>query len=207
MTSVLGLSGGIGTGKSTVSRWLAGLGASVIDADEIVHALQAPKAPLLSVIEEAFGKGVIDRAGALDRAALGAIVFQDAEARLRLNRIIHPEVGRVMGEQMQAAVKRGAELVILDIPLLFEGRKARSGGAAALPFDATVLVYAPEQAQISRQIQRDGCDREEALRRIRSQLPIEDKKAMADIVIDNSGSREQTRRQVDALFARYRAIG
>ena len=91
----------------------------------------------------------------------------------------------------------------LDIPLLFEGRKARTGGASALPFDATVLVYAPEQAQVERQISRDGCDRDEAMRRIRSQLPIEDKKAMADLIIDNSGDPAETERQVRALFIRF----
>lgn len=205
MASVLGLSGGIGTGKSTVSRLLVELGATVIDADAIVHELQAPHAPMLDDIAEAFGAEVIDASGALDRAALGAVVFRDPEARLQLGRIVHPEVGRLMGERMQAALAAGARLVVLDIPLLFEGRKARTGGASALPFHATVLVYAPEEAQIERQISRDGCDRDEALRRIRAQLPIEDKKAMADIVIDNSGDLEDTKRQVRELFERFDA--
>jgi len=176
--------------------------AVVIDADAIVHELQAPRTPMLDEIAAEFGSDVIDAGGALDRAALGAIVFRDSGARARLGKIVHPKVGIAMAERMARAQRDGATLIVLDIPLLFEGRKARTGGASALPFDVTVLVYAPESAQIERQISRDGCDREEALRRVRSQLPIEDKKAMADVVIDNSGTPEETERQVRALFAR-----
>jgi dephospho-CoA kinase len=201
MTAVLGLSGGIGTGKSTVSRMLAELGATVIDADAIVHQLQAAGEPMLEEIAAAFGADVIDAEGALDRAALGAIVFRDPEARARLGRIVHPQVGVEMGRRMETAREAGDSVVVLDIPLLFEGRRARSGGASALPFDLTVLVYAPESLQIERVMNRDGCDRDEALRRIGSQLPIEDKKAMADVVIDNSESLAETRRQVVALVA------
>ncbi len=202
MAKVIGLSGGIGTGKSTVSRLLAELGAVVVDADAIVHELQAPNAPMLDEIAAEFGPEVIDSKGALDRAALGAIVFRDASARVRLGKIVHPGVGVEMAKQMAQAQRDGAILIVLDIPLLFEGRKARSGGASALPFDLTVLVYAPEAAQVERQMSRDGCDREEALRRIRSQLPIEDKKAMADVIVDNSGDPAETERQVRELFTR-----
>ncbi len=112
-----------------------------------------------------------------------------------------------MRERTARAQAAGAELIVLDIPLLFEGRQARSGSASALPFDVTVLVYAPEQAQIERQIQRDGCDCEQALRRIRAQLPIEDKRAMADVVLDNSGSIEETERQARELYERFSAAG
>jgi len=207
MTSVLGLSGGIGTGKSTVARFLAELGATVIDADSIVHELQAPGAPLLDEIAVAFGAGIIDADGALDRAALADIVFRDPDAQARLARIVHPRVRAVMCERTARAQTVGAALIVLDIPLLFEGRQARSGSASALPFDVTVLVYAPEQAQIERQMERDDCDREEALRRIRAQLPIEDKKALADVVLDNSGSIEETERQARELFERFSAVG
>ena len=100
MAKVIGLSGGIGTGKSTVSRLFAELGAVVVDADAIVHELQAPRAPMLSEIEAEFGPEVIDSEGALDRAALGAIVFRDNDARLRLGKIVHPGVGVAMAERM-----------------------------------------------------------------------------------------------------------
>lgn len=202
MAKVIGLSGGIGTGKSTVSRLFEKLGAVVVDADAIVHELQAPGAPMLDEIAAEFGAAVIDSEGALDRAALGAIVFRDANARLRLGKIVHPGVGIAMAERMAQAQRDGAVLIVLDIPLLFEGRKARSGGASALPFDVTILVYAPEAAQIERQMTRDACDRDEALRRIGSQLPIEQKKAMADVIVDNSGDPAETERQVREIFAR-----
>lgn len=207
MAKVIGLSGGIGTGKSSVSRLFAALGAVVVDADAIVHELQAPGAPMVDAIAAEFGPEVIDSEGALDRAALGAIVFRDASARLRLGKIVHPGVGIAMAERMAQAQRDGAVLIVLDIPLLFEGRKANSGGASALPFDVTILVYAPEAAQIERQMSRDGCDRDEALRRIRSQLPIEDKKAMADVIVDNSGDLAETERQVRELFDRFTAPG
>ena len=207
MAAVIGLSGGIGTGKSTVARYLAGLGATVIDADSIVRELQAPGAPLLDEIADAFGAGIIDAEGALDRAALADTVFRDPDARARLARIVHPKVRALMKERTARAQAAGAALIVLDIPLLFEGREIGSGDASTLPLDVTVLVYAPEQAQIQRQMKRNGCDREEALRRIRAQLPIEDKKALADVVIDNSGSIEETERQAREFYDRFTATG
>jgi len=201
MTRIVGLSGGIGTGKSTVAQLLARLGAVVIDADAIVRELQAPGSPVLSELAEAFGPEILDASGALDRAALGAIAFRDPDARRRLGAIMHPKVGAVMAQRLEAARREGAALVVLDIPLLFEGRRASASGAAGMDFDATVLVYAPEELQVERQRERDGCDRDEALRRIRAQLSIEEKKGMADFVIDNSGTLEETERQVRALYA------
>jgi len=200
MTRIVGLSGGIGSGKSTVSRQLAGLGATVIDADAIVHELQAPGSPMLAEIAAAFGPGVIDAEGRLDRTALGAIVFREAAARERLGSIVHPPVAAEIARRVAQARSQGVAVLVLDIPLLFEGRKAGTGTAAALQFDATVVVWAPEDAQIQRQIARDGCSREEALRRIRAQLPLHEKKALADFVIDNSGTPEETERQVRALW-------
>ena len=207
MTVVIGLSGGIGTGKSTVAQLFAEAGALVIDADAIVHELQAPGTPLLAEIAEAFGPEVIRADGSLDRERLGAIVFRDDEARRRLGAIVHPGVGTEMLSRLQAARDAGARLVVLDIPLLFEGRKAGTGSAARLGFDATVLAYAPEAAQIERQLARDGCSREEALRRVRAQMPIEEKRALADHVIDNSGSRDETARQVRELVKRLLDVG
>jgi dephospho-CoA kinase len=204
MTRIVGLSGGIGSGKSTVSRRLAELGATVIDADAIVHELQAPGSPMLAEISAAFGPGVIDAGGRLDRAALGAIVFRDAAARARLGAIVHPPVAAEIARRVARARSQGVEVLVLDIPLLFEGRQAGTGTAAVLQFDATVVVWAPEEAQIERQIARDGCSREEALRRVRAQLPLQEKKALADFVIDNSGTPEETDRQVGALWETLR---
>jgi dephospho-CoA kinase len=202
----LGLSGGIASGKSAVARIFEELGAVLIDADAIVHELQSPGAPMLAEIAEAFGPGLIGADGALDRARLGAIVFRDPEARRRLGRIVHPKVGAEMLRRLAAARAAGAKLVVLDIPLLFEGRKAGSGSAALLAFDATVLAYAPEALQIERQLAREGYGRDEALRRVRSQMPIEEKRALADFVIDNSGSLAETGRQVRELYARLTGL-
>jgi len=205
MAAVLGLSGGIATGKSTVARFLASLGATLIDADAIVHELQAPGAPMLDAIAEAFGPDLIDAEGRLDRNALGAIVFRDPAARRRLEEIVHPQVVATMAERVAGAQAAGASLIVLDIPLLFERSESHPGRAAGPSFDATVLVYAPESLQVERQMRRDGCDRAAALERIRAQLPIESKKALADIVIDNSGSLEETQRQTRELFDRFSA--
>ena len=200
MTRILGLSGGIGSGKSTVSRRLAALGATVIDADAIVHELQVPGSTMLAEIAAAFGPGVIDAEGRLDRAALGAIIFRDAAARARLGAIVHPPVAAEIARRVARARSEQVPVLVLDIPLLFEGRQAGTGTAATLQFDATVVVFAPEEAQIERQIARDGWSRDEALRRIRAQLPLQEKKALADFVIDNSGTPEDTEHQVDALW-------
>ncbi len=122
MAVIAGLTGGIGSGKSTVAGMLEKLGATVVDADAIVHELQAPGEPLLDEIAAEFGPEVIDADGALDREALGAIVFRDPEARQRLNRIVHPKVGAEFARRLQAARDSGVALIVLDIPLLFEAR-------------------------------------------------------------------------------------
>ena len=202
MTKLVALTGGIGTGKSTVARIFEKLGAVVIDADAIVHELQAVGSPVLAKIVEAFGEGVLQTSGELDREALAAIVFRDEKARLELNGIVHPPVGAEMARRIAAAREAGAPLLVLEIPLFFEGRKAGTGNAARLGVDMAVLAYAPEAAQIERTCARDGCDREEALRRVRAQLPIEEKRELADAVIDNSGSTKATERQVRTLYER-----
>jgi len=202
VTKIVGLTGGVASGKSSVAELLARLGATVIDADAIVHELQAPGSPLLAEIAEAFGPGILATDGALDRGALAAIVFRHTQARSRLGEIVHPKVGAEMIRRVAAAREASADLIVLDIPLLFEGLTRGGGSAAArMSFDATILVYASEETQIQRQLARDGCDREDALRRIRAQLPLEEKRALADEVIDNSGTLEATERQVRQLYA------
>ena len=202
---IVGLTGGIASGKSTVARALVKLGATVIDADAIVHELQAPGGPLLDPIRQAFGPGILDSTGALDREALGGIVFRDPDARERLERIVHPQVGAEMGRRIGAAQDAGVALIVLDIPLLFEGRARGGEGAAQMAIDATILVTVCEKIQIARQIHRDGCDRDEALRRIRAQMPLEEKAHRADFVIDNSGTVEETEVQVREVFDAIRA--
>ncbi|MEM7413587.1 MAG: dephospho-CoA kinase [Myxococcota bacterium] len=202
MSVVVGLTGGIGSGKSTVARMLAALGATVIDADAIVHELQAPGMPMVAELAEAFGPGILDSEGALDRKALGDIVFRDEAARERLGQLVHPKVGQEFARRLQAALSEGVPLVVLDIPLLYEGRESGRGSGAASSAEAVIVVWIPESVQIERQMKRDGCDRAEAERRVASQLSLERKRELADHVIDNSGSLEATEAQVKALYAR-----
>jgi dephospho-CoA kinase len=210
VTRVVGLTGGIGTGKSTVARMLTALGAVVIDADAIVHELQAPGTPLLARLAEAFGPEMLRPDGALDRERLGKLVFADSGARQRLGELVHPAVGAEMVRRLEAARAAGAALVVLDIPLLLEGRAARAGqpGRAATASDLVsevIVVYAREAQQIERQLARDGAAPAHAAERVRSQLSIEEKRKLADHVIDNSGSLADTERQVRELYAKLTA--
>ena len=207
MTRVVGLTGGIGTGKSTVARMLAALGAVVIDADAIVHALQAPGMPLLAEIVRAFGPEMLRADGSLDRARLGERVFSDPEARRRLGEITHPAVGGEMLRRLEAAKAAGAALVVMDNPLLFEGRARRAAAAGhhpspSDPVEESILVYAPAETQVERQVARDGVTADFARQRMAAQLPIEEKRALATWVIDNAGPLSETERQVRALYTR-----
>jgi dephospho-CoA kinase len=201
VTRVVGLTGGIGTGKSTVSTMLAELGAAVIDSDAIVHELQAPGQPLLAELAAEFGPGILRADGSLDRAALGDLVFRDETARKRLNAIVHPAVGRESAQRLAQALANGVPLVVLDIPLLFETRMAGTASKANLGIETIVVVWAPRELQIERQLARNGYGRDEAERRVDSQIPIDEKRARAHHVIDNSGSLEDTQRQVRELYA------
>jgi dephospho-CoA kinase len=208
VTRVVGLTGGIGTGKSTVARMLAGLGAVVIDADAIVHELQARGTPLLARIVEAFGPEMLRRDGALDRERLAKLVFSDPAARKRLNELVHPAVGAEMLRRLEAARAAGVALVVLDIPLLLEGRARAEPGRVKTASDLVsevIVVYAPESAQIERQVARDGATPAHAAERVRAQLSIEEKRKLADHVIDNAGSLADTERQVRALYAKLTA--
>lgn len=200
MTQTVGLSGGIGSGKTTVRRLFEALGATTICADEVVHQLQAPGEPLLDTLAETFGAQFIQTDGSLDRKALGDLVFRDAEARARLGAIMHTPVVAEMVRRARVAQEAGAPLALLDIPLLFEGFRSGTGSAVALDYDALILVWVPPNIQIDRTVSRDHCSVAEAERRVAAQMPIDEKRAMATHVIDNSGSPADTERQVRALW-------
>ena len=188
----ISLTGGIACGKSTVSAMLAEMGASIIDADVISRSLTAPGGAALPAIREAFGSGVFNPDGTLNRPALSAVVFSN-ESRLRqLNAITHPLVKRLMEEQLEACRKNGAEIVVLDVPLLFEANMQHMG-------DLTLCVTAPEEVQIARLASRNGFDREEALRRIRSQMPVAEKAARSDLVLDTDMPLDQLQEKVRTL--------
>jgi dephospho-CoA kinase len=189
---VIGLTGGIASGKSTVAGMLRDLGATVIDADEASRAVVEPGTPGLAAIVEAFGPEILD-GGRLDRWKLGAIIFEDQAARRRLEAITHPLIRAWMAERQQEAADRGEERVVVDIPLLYENGLDRG-------LEAVIVVYAPAEVEMERLMARNGFSRTEAEQRLAAQLPIEEKKARATYVIDNSGSREQTREQVRRLW-------
>ncbi|RMG19581.1 MAG: dephospho-CoA kinase [Deltaproteobacteria bacterium] len=196
-TRVIGLTGGIGTGKSTVARMLAEHGATVVDADALAREVVAPGQPALEAIRARFGPEVLTPEGHLDRAALGRIVFSDPEARRALEAITHPRIAELAQRRIETARRRGDPIVVYDAALIVE-----KGLQDA--FDGLLVVRTDPATQIARVMARDGIGREEAAARIAAQLPIEEKVKVADWVIDNSGSLSETRRQVDALWEKWR---
>lgn len=189
---LIGLTGGIGSGKSTVSSLLAERGAVIIDADAIARELQVPGAPLLSVLSEQFGSHIIDSSGALDRAALAAIVFADPEALKTLNKIVHPAIAAEMDRRMKEQ-SNTENVVVLDIPLLAENpRKGLCG---------VVVVDIPIELAVNRLVQFRNMDESDARARIAKQATREDRIKIADQVIDNSGVLESLISQVDAVWA------
>jgi dephospho-CoA kinase len=191
---LIGLTGGIGSGKSAAAAFLRQLGVTVIDADEGTRAVQAPGSEGLHRLIEVFGPEMLTTEGALDRAALGAVVFADASARQRLNAIVHPLVREWMAERVREAAERGDEVVVLDIPLLFETR-----GTEGL--DAVILVYSPEELQLKRLVEQRGMDEGAARERIAAQMPIDDKRRLASHVVVNTGTLEDLRSEVEKTWA------
>ena len=191
---LIALTGGIGSGKSAAARFLREMGVTVIDADEGTRAVQAPGSEGLRRLVEAFGPGILDPSGALDRPRLAAIAFRDLDARRRLNEIVHPLVRGWMAERQREAAERGDEVVVLDIPLLFESR-----GVAG--FDAVILVYAPEQLQLQRLVEQRGMDERAARERLAAQMPIDEKRGLASHVIVNTGTLEDLRAEVERTWA------
>jgi dephospho-CoA kinase len=193
---LIGLTGGIASGKSTIASRLAEHGAVVVDADRIAREVVEPGSPTLAAIAERFGTGVIAQDGSLDRAALGAIVFADEESRFALNAITHPAILAESTARFAAAAAADPDAVVVyDVPLLVES-------ANEYPFELVVVAHASAATRIERLVALRGMERGEAERRIRSQASDEERLAVADVVIDTDGSVEQTRRQVDALWKR-----
>jgi dephospho-CoA kinase len=190
-----GLTGGIASGKSTVSRQLAELGCRVIDADVLAREVVAPGEPAWRAVVEEFGREVLAADGQLDRKRLGALVFAAPARRKVLEAITHPAIMARRQAALDAWTTEGFDgLVVLDIPLLIE-----IGAAAHV--DRVVLVYAERAAQLERLMARDGFDRTEAERRLASQMPLVEKVRHAHYVIDSSGTREETAAQVRAVHA------
>lgn len=188
----IGLTGSIACGKSTVSAYLRELGYPVVDADAISHALTAPGGDALPALRAEFGDGIFD-GEALNRQRLGSLVFSDPAARARLNALLHPMILAEIEAQL-LALDTPNSFVFGDVPLLYECGMAHM-------FDLVWVVHIPREEQIRRLLIRDGLSREEAQRRIDAQMPLDEKRRLADALISTDGPIEDTRRQVLALLA------
>lgn len=198
MTVRVGLTGGIASGKSTVSAILAELGAVVIDADALARDVVARGTPGLAAVVAEFGPALLTPDGDLDRPAMGALVFGDPDARRRLEAVIHPLVHE-RSAQLEAEAAADA-VVVHDIPLLAEVGRAGS-------FDAVIVVDAPPELQVSRMVQERGWTRDDAESRIAAQATREDRLAIATHVVDNTGSLEALRDQVERVYAELAGRG
>ncbi|HEU4962302.1 MAG TPA: dephospho-CoA kinase [Bacilli bacterium] len=191
---IVGLTGSIATGKSTVSKILSDLGAVIVDADKIVRHVQAKGEAAWRDIVTAFGEEILLKSGELDRAKLGSIVFSDTAKREQLNTIVHPRVREERDRQTEAALSANPrQVVVWDIPLLIETGIYKD-------VDKTIVVYVDQETQLRRLLERDKLALEQAQKRIAAQMPVEEKKTYADYLIDNRGTLEETREQVRRAY-------
>ena len=195
---IVGLTGGIASGKSHVARVFKDLGVPVIDADRIVHELLAPKEEAWEKVQAYFGTDILRSDQTIDRRKVGAIIFNDQEKRAWLNACLHPRVFAVYTAQVAHLRMRTPDaLVLFDAALLIESGYSRN-------MDRLIVVYADPAQQVERLMARDQFTREQALARINSQMPLSEKRALADYVIDNSGTREEAAHQARQLFTRIK---
>jgi len=195
---IAGLTGGIASGKSTVAKFFSNAGAHVIDADKIAREVVKPGTSGYDAILQFFGRMILLPNGKIDRKHLGEIIFNDPDKKARLDAIVHPLVFERTAEMIADIAARTPDaVVIMDIPLLLE---------AGMQSDLAevIVVYVPENLQLERLINRDGIDERAAMARIRSQMPIEKKRQLATIVIDNSRTLSDSRKQARAVFNRLR---
>jgi len=190
---LIGLTGNIASGKSSVADLFAERGATIIDADVLAREAVMKGSPALEAIVERWGKGILDADGNLDRAALRHRVFQDQSDLDALNAIVHPEVQRRRSQEVSAARARGDKVIVCVIPLLFERHLADD-------FDTIVLVDAPRSIRLDRIVRDRGIDEAEAMKMIASQMPADLKRARADYVIENAGTREDLETEVDRVW-------
>lgn len=196
----VGLTGGIGAGKSTVARRLSALGAVVVDHDVLAREVVEPGSAGLDAVVEAFGPEVLGPLGELDRAALGRVVFADPRARERLNALLHPRIRAAAAEHDAHAQADGARVVVHDIPLLVESGQAGH-------FDVLVVVDAPAELRVRRLVEGRGMGEAEAWQRVASQAADDERLEVADEVLDGAGTVARLEAQVDALWQRWAAQG
>jgi dephospho-CoA kinase len=192
---IIGLTGGIASGKSTIARLLEKMGASVIDADQLSRDAVIPGSMALSEIAEEFGPSILNQDGTLNRAALGKIIFADPDSRHLLEAITHPAIASLARERLDSLERKGVEVAVYMAPLLVE-----AGVSGRV--DEIWVVFVDTETQVMRLMARDGISREEALQRINSQMPMEEKRHFGKVVIDNRGSLDDAERQVRAAWER-----
>jgi dephospho-CoA kinase len=192
---VLGLTGGMASGKSTVAEMFRAFGAAVVSADALAREIVRPGSPTLLAIASHFGDWALDESGNLDRKAMAALIFRDPRARVALNRITHPVIAELAARKFGELKKAGARLIVYDAPLLFEANADKQ-------VDKVLVVTVDQEQQVRRLQARDGIDRRKAMERLAAQMSQKEKVARADYVIDNSGSVEDARRQVRELLIR-----
>jgi dephospho-CoA kinase len=195
----IAITGGAGSGKSMVARMFQELGGAVLDADEIAHRVVAVGAPAWQELKQAFGPEFFGEDGELDRARMARQVFADPEARLRLNEIVHPHVAKEIRERLEDLRGRGVRMVLVEVPLLFEAGLAEG-------YDKVIVVDADSQEQVARLLERDRRDEAEIQGIINAQMPLQDKAAKADFVVNNRGALPDTRKQVEKIWGELKKI-
>lgn len=199
VTLVIGLTGSIATGKSTVSLMFDDFDIPVIDADKVARQVVVPGEKAYNDIVKVFGEEILREDRTLDRKKLGSIVFADEEQRKKLNSIIHPEIRKKMLHDRDQFVKQGARCVVLDIPLLYESKLTHF-------VDKVIVVYADPDVQLKRLMERNGYTEEEARQRIDSQMPAKEKAALADAVIDNNGTKAESYEQLEKILLEWKVL-
>lgn len=199
MSLIIGLTGSIATGKSTVSLMFDDFNIPVIDADKISRDVVKPGMEAYKKIVNHFGEDVLRKDNTIDRAKLGDIIFSNENKRKQLNNIIHPAIRKEMIRQRDLLIEENVNCVVLDIPLLFESKLTHF-------VDKTVVVYVDEDVQLERLIKRNNYTKEEALKRIQSQMSVKKKAQLADEVIDNNGSKYQSYVQLEGLLKKWNVL-
>lgn len=199
MSLVIGLTGGIASGKSTVAKMFTDLGIPVIDADVIAKKVVEPGEEPYKQVVKVFGKEILSPDSTINRPKLGSIIFSNEEKRGQLNQIVHPAVRKQMLKKKKDYIKRGEKCIVLDIPLLFESKLTSLT-------DQTLVVFVDEETQLKRLMERNQLTEQEALNRIRSQMPLKEKAKLADELIDNNHSMEESKKQLLDLLKKWDVI-
>lgn len=196
---IIGLTGSIASGKSTVANMLKDYGLPIVDADVVARLVVEPGTPTLQKIVEAFGEEALTEGGSMNRQKIGSIIFNDKDKRKQLNSIIHPAIRQEMLRQRDAYLENGSKTVIMDIPLLFESQLQHF-------VEKILVVSVSEETQLNRLMERNQLTEEEASARIASQLPLSVKEQGADAVINNNGTVEETAKQLEDILRKWNVI-